>query len=943
MARNERGCIAASLTISVLGPFQLTMNGQPLTVTSGRLRTLLTALAVCAGQPVSVDRLAAALWGDRLPGNPRRGVQLYLVRLRDLIGEASVATTPNGYALRLSPDNVDALRFEQLLDAGEGEAAEAVRYARLREALRLWRGTPFEDIDSPTLAESEAPRLTERYLVAVEQRVDLDLAAGQTKALVAELGELTTRFPLRESLWRRLLVALDRCGRQAEALDRYEAVRSQLADELGVDPGPDLQRLYTNLLAGRSLRPSPEPVVTPGVQRPVPRQLPADVATFAGREDVLKYLDEIVPRDPTPDPAVAVVHGPAGVGKTALAVHWAHQVAERFPDGQLYVNLRGFDPSGPALAAADTLRGFLDALGTPPDQIPATFSAQVGLYRSMLADRRVLIMLDNAADVGQVRPMLPTGAGCLAIVTSRNRLPGLVVADGARPVELDPLSLDEARLLLERRLGRERIAAEPAAVDDIVHRCGGLPLALAIVAARAMSHPKFPLAALTVEPCAAPGRLDALAGLDAETDVRVVFSWSYRPLPTSAARLFRLLGVHPADEVTAPAAASLAAVPVGQARLLLVRLAQANLVTEHAPGRYAPHDLLRAYAAELAARHDTDVDRRAALHRVLDHYLHTGCAASRLIDPHRLPITLSPPQPGTAPEPLHDNEQAIAWFHTERTAILSAIERASIDGFDTHVWQLAWSVAQFLAIGMYWRDQLAVLGLALASATRLGLRSEQARVHRHLGQTLNELGDYDKAHEHLRSALELYEHVGDCRGRAVVHSIRSQLFADRQMFDEALTHAREAYELFRAMGDRRGEGYTLDEIGCYHAWRGDLEQALAYCERAIVIQRQIDDKVGLASTWDSLGYINQQLGRCEDAVSRYQQALDLYRQLGHHVHEAETLDKIGDTHHAAGNGSAAAAAWRQSVNTFAQLGSPEADAVRTKLSRTHPAPAPRRE
>jgi DNA-binding SARP family transcriptional activator len=553
------------LTVRVLGPLEVWVGGRRVGLTSGRLRTVLAVLAMAAGGPVSVERLGVALWGEDAPGSARRVVQTYLARLRAALGAGVVGTGPAGYSLRVEPDQVDAVWFVQQLDLAGGAPDRSVERGLLDRALALWRGDPFEGVASAWLEQFEAPRLQERYLAAVERRADLDLAAGRAGQLVPRLRELAAQHPLRETLWARLLRALGQSGRQAEALERYEAIRSHLAEELGSDPGAPLRQIYADLLAGQPPPADTDPVVA-GPASPagsvVPRQLPADIVGFAGRAAALKALHDLVPDGEAATASAVVISaiaGTAGVGKTALAVHWAHQVADRFPAGQLYVNLRGFGPSGRTMEPAEAVRGFLDALGVPRQRIPPEFEAQVGLYRSLLADKRMLILLDNARDADQVRPLIPGTPGCLVVVTSRNQLTGLVASETARPLLLDLLDLDEARQLLAGRLGTDRITTEPDAADEIIHRCARLPLALAIVAAHAATRPEWPLAAAAGQLRDAQAGLDAFTGADPATNIRAVFSWSYQSLTPAAATLFRQLGLHPGPDLTTPAAASLAA------------------------------------------------------------------------------------------------------------------------------------------------------------------------------------------------------------------------------------------------------------------------------------------------------------------------------------------------------------------------------------------------
>jgi DNA-binding SARP family transcriptional activator len=572
-------------------------------------------------------------------------VQTYLARLRGALGSVVIAREPSGYVLHADPEHIDALRFARLVDAAGRAGNPRTERAHLQEALSLWRGPPFDGVRSEWLVRSEAPRLVERYLAAVERRIDLDLADGRSDELVADLQALTALHPLRESLWVRLLVVLSRSGRPAEALERYELIRVRLAEELGTDPGPELQRVHTDLLTGKAHT---------ATRAVVPRQLPADVDGFTGRTSTLKALDTLIGSSKTV--VISAIAGTAGVGKTTLAVHWAHQVADRFPDGQLYVDLRGFHPSGKAMTPAQAVRGFLDALEVPQHRIPIDLASQVGLYRSLLAGKQMLVVLDNARDADQVRPLLPGSPTCLVVVTSRDQLTSLVAAEAARPLELGLLSVDEARQLLAYRLGADRVAAEPAAVQTIIDRCARLPLALAIAAARAATQPTFSLAAVAAQLRHDASGLDELTTGDPSTDARAVFSWSYQALSPEAASLFRLLGLHLGPDLTAPAAASLAALPASRVRPLLDELCRSHLLTEHAPGQYMLHDLLRAYAAELATA-DPDVIR-PALHRLLDHYLHTGHAAALRIRSSGDVIRLPPPQPGVTVVDIPDRAGA---------------------------------------------------------------------------------------------------------------------------------------------------------------------------------------------------------------------------------------------------------------------------------------------
>jgi tetratricopeptide (TPR) repeat protein/transcriptional regulator with XRE-family HTH domain len=663
-----------------------------------------------------------------------------------------------------------------------------------------------------------------------------------------------------------------------------------------------------------------------------PRQLPAGVAGFAGRASELARLDDVLlgAGNEGTGVAVCVVVGVAGVGKSALAVHWAHRVVDEFPDGQLYVNLRGFDAGG-SMPPSEALRGFLAAFGVSPQRTPSDVEGQAALYRSVLARRRVLVVLDNARDAEHVRLLLPGSPRCAVVVTSRDVLSGLVLAVGARLLALDLPSTDEARQLLTKRLGSERIEAEPEAVAQIITRCGRLPLALSVVAARAAANDRFPLTSLADELRDASGDLAVFDSGDPATDVRAVFSWSYRTLGSEAARLFRLLALHSGRDIATPAVASLAGVPAGRARRLLTELARAHLVVEHVPGRYGFHDLLRAYATELALAVDAADDRRAAQHRLLDHYLHTGRHATVLMYRHQDSITLAPPQSGVTPEDLADREGALAWFTDEQPVLLAAVEQAHQAGFATHAWQLAWTLAEPLRRGGRWHELAGSQRIALEAAQRLADPARQAHAHRKLGSACASLGWYADAHAHLEQALDRFGELGDDAGRAHTQLDLAGLLAAQGRHMEALRHAEQALELYRSADHRSGEAYALNNIGWDYTVLGDPERGLTACSQALALQREMGDRRGEADTLDSLGYAHHQLRDYAQGRLHYEQATAFYRELGDRHSEAATLARLGDTHQAAGDTGAAECAWLQALTILDQLDHPDADHIHTKL------------
>ncbi|MGN9908290.1 BTAD domain-containing putative transcriptional regulator [Phytohabitans sp. LJ34] len=916
----------SNLTIRLLGPLDVSMGGHTVPLTSARLRTLLAVLALAPGRPVSVDRLATAIWDEDLPANARRAVQLYVTRLRGALGADRIRTEPAGYALMIEPEQVDAVRFGQLLDAAATVPDTTVERARLGEALALWRGAPFEGARSAWLESVDAPGLVERHLTAVERRAELELAQGRHEELIPQLSRLTAQHPTRERLCALLMQALFRAGRRSDALNAYQRLRQVLDDELGLEPEPALRELHRRILTEDSAL--AEPVDSRLADGPVPRQMPPGVADFAGRSEALDRLDALLPDTGTPEPAAVVISaviGTAGVGKTALALHWAHRVANRFPDGQLYVNLRGFDHSGRFMDAGEAVRGFLHALGVPPQRIPPGLEAQAAMFRSLVAGKRILILLDNARDAEQVRPLLPGAPGSLVVVTSRSQLSGLVAAKAAVPVTIDLLTYTEARQLLSTRLGAGRVAAEPEAVDDIVNRCAQLPLALAIVAARAATYPEFPLSALAAELREPAGRLDALA------NVREVFSWSYRTLSPQAARLFRLLGLHPGPDTSAAGAASLAALPPRLTRGLLAELTGAHLLFEHHPGRYTFHDLLRAYAADLAAETDPEAERQAAVLRVLDHYLHTAYTAARLLYSARDPIDLAPAQPGVVPESLDSVEQAMEWFVAEHTVLLAAVDRAVAAELDTHTWQLAWTLTDFLDRNGYGHDWAAVAGAAVAAAERSASIGAQARAHRFFARALYQLRRLDDTNRHMRLALALCERDGDPVGQAHTHHALASLLGRQGERTAALEHVKTALRLYTEVGHRHGQAAALNAIGWYRAQLGEPQQALVDCQRSLALLEELGDYAGAADVWDSIGFAQHQLGRYAEAIACFERSAQMHEEIGDRRFAAENLVHKGDAHHAAGEHDAAHEAWRRALPILEELDHPDAQLVRANL------------
>jgi tetratricopeptide (TPR) repeat protein/DNA-binding XRE family transcriptional regulator len=769
---------------------------------------------------------------------------------------------------------------------------------------------------------------------------ELARRSGLADRTIARLEQGHSQRPHPESA-RRLAEALqlhdaDRADFMACAGQRQTASGGR-ASQGGGSPDDLADGMARSGAAGATASPAGgQPSLGAGSSTPAPRQLPPGVRYFTGRTAELDILASLLDapgvrgRDGTV--VLSAVGGTAGVGKTALALHFAHQVAGRFGDGQLYVNLRGFAPSGIPASPAEAVRGFLDALGVPPERIPPGTDAQAALYRSLLAERRMLIVLDNARDEQQVRLLLPASPASLVIITSRSQLTGLAAADGARLLNLDILSHAEAVQLLTARLGPARAAAESGAISEIATLCAHLPLALAVAAARAAACPSFPLAELAAELRGAAGRLDALDAGDPTASVAAVFSWSYQQLSAGAARMFRLLGLHPGPDISVPAAASLAGAGQAEARRLLRELARGCLITEHAPGRHAFHDLLRAYAAGKARECDSQPDRDAAIGRALDHYLHTAAHATLLLRPAHEPLALAPPGPGTCPERPGDHRQALAWFEAEHQVLLAAIALASQTGTDRHAWQLPWTMRDYLYKQGYLRERVTVMGTALAAATRLDDAVGQAMSLRGLGSACASIGRLDQARTHLEQCLPLYKRLGDRMGEAWAQQNLAVLAEHQGRHSDGLGHSERALRLFRAIGHEAGEAELLGNVAWFHALLGDYQRARALCEQSLALIAKIGHCDFEGAVWDTLGCIELGLGDLAPSVAHFELALALCRDHGNRYTEAGILNHVGEARHLAGELPQARQAWQQALAIYEDIHPANADKVRAKLA-----------
>ena len=1044
--------------LGILGPLEVRLEGKLVPIAAAKQRIVFAALLLHGNRPVSFDDLAAFVWGGSPPPAARVTLRNYIKRLRQAFGPelaARIRTSDPGYLIELDESELDLSCFVRRCESG-GAAVRAGQWQRaqqeLDQALRLWRSAPLDDVPSELLRGRELPRLEQLRLQALEWQMEARLRLGHHGELVVPLRSLAEAHPLRERFRAQLMLALYRCGRQAEALAAYRDARQVLVGELGVEPGPELQQLQRRILAGdeqlwqgqapagaaarplvvvpparrplsqppgghqpltadRSRR-TPGRAVPPGAARgrrdagspfvracspggtgrsdragspngagssggaassggagssegagssggagspngdrppgaglppaaskagqsrpPRPRQLPFDVRQFAGRAAELTaltgFLDEAAGLS-----VVTAVGGCGGVGKTALAVHWAHRVTGRFPDGQIYLNLRGHDPALAPLTPADALVLLLSALGVPRGRMPDSLDEQSALYRSLMSDRRMLILLDNARDSWQVRPLLPGSRDSMVLVTGRSDFVGLVANEGARLLTVGLLSHQESAELLAARLGQDWLKGEPAQQLQLISLCGRLPLALSIAAARLAGAPER-LGALIGELSAADGLLDGLTGDDQLASVRAVLSWSCDAMTEQSARMFRLLSVHPGPDISASAAASLAGVTQRQASRALGELCHAHALQQNAQGRSSFHDLLRAFAAEQAAEHDGGRDRAEAVGRVLDYYLGSAHQAAGLLFAPRDPITLSRPLRGVRPERFASPDQALAWLEAERWVLIAVIGLAADSGLDQQAEKLAWLTGMFLERQGYWLDWDEIQHIALASAQRAGDPAGIARAHRSAGTRSRLAGRYDDAYRHLELALDLERQLGNQLAQAAIHLGIVAVLDQQGRHAEAVSHVSQALSGYRSVGDRRGQASALGGLGWCHSRLGQYHEAIDCCERAIALQRQLGDQLGEAGSRDSLGYALHQLGQYRRAVGSFRRALDLLVAMGARYPSAVTLMHLGDSYAELDDLPRAGSAWRQALVIMTELEHPDAERVRAKLARAH--------
>jgi DNA-binding SARP family transcriptional activator/tetratricopeptide (TPR) repeat protein len=924
--------------------------GEAVALSSPQARAVLAVLLLNPNAVVSMNTLIDTLWpgtgdDDSPPKSATNVVQQLIHRLRTTLGDSKgiIETRHPGYLIRIDAGHIDFHRFRDLVSEATAESDAHRRVELLREALRKWRGEALADVDCPALANLRV-RIEKERLQALVECVACELELGQHKDVLAELRESTDRYPLEERLQCQLILAEYRCTGQAAALAAYDRYRNILEVEVSAAPGHEAAKLRSRVLADdpallstAATRAEHTGRTNPGADAgvPVPRQLPAAPPGFAGRTAELAKLTTALDNaaDAGDSAAVCAIAGAGGIGKTWLALQWAYQNLHRFPDGQLFVDLCGFSPEGQPLSAGAAIRGFLDALGVDLTGIPIELDAQAAQLRSLIATRRMLIVLDNALDATQVTPLLPGGCTVTVLVTSRAHLTGLITRHGARHMEIDVLAEPEAEALLAKRLGTERLADERDAVDDLLDCCAGFPLALSIIAGRAHTHPQLTLTALAAE--LRDARLDTLDDVDPVASLPAVLSWSYGALTDEQASMFGQLGMAPGPDTSLEAAASLSGLPAARAQPILRGLIRVSLLDQTRTGRYRMHDLIGAYAAGQAESDQPASARQTALQRVTGFYLHTAFAADRLLHPPRPSIDVGAPPPGCHPLPLSDRTAALEWFETEHRCLLATQQAAAAQGWHQAAWQLAWVMHTFHHRRGYRHDHLASWKVGQAAADRLDEPITRSLAYRLLGGATARAGAHDEALALFQQALTLAEQAEDLASQAHTHQILGWALAQRGDCRLALAHSTHALRLFRALGNPAWEAEALNAVGWYATQLGDHARAHSSCMAALALTRTHHDRDGEAATLDSLGYIAQRTGCHDEAIDYYQQARTLLRHLGNTYAQPSTLDRLGRSYEVAGRRDEARAAWREALRLYqAQQRYDAADLILEQLDRT---------
>ncbi|WP_052423788.1 AfsR/SARP family transcriptional regulator [Nonomuraea candida] len=899
-----------ALEIRFLGPWQVLAGEEPVRLAGHRRIGVLARLALSTGQAVPGERLLADIWGDSSAATMGKQLHIVISKLREILGphttEEIIQTTPGGYRLALEPDHIDAHRFARLVKrarVAQAQRGRATADALFRTALRLWRGDPLAGLTYPW-ARIEATRLEEEHRTVLEDHADLRLAAGDHHAVAADLAAHVRAHPLRERPAAQLMLALHRAGRPSEALAVYQDTRKIMITELGIEPGAELCRLHQAILAKDPALDLTTPAQQVTVNEPyVPAELPPGTRAFTARATEIDHLRAAL--GCAAGPAIAVIDGPGGIGKSALAVHVAHDLADRFTDGVLYIDLQGATDGLRPLSPIEALGRLLRSLGLDGSAIPATAGEAAARYRSLTSARNVLIILDNALDSRQVRPLIPAGPRCAVVITSRQVLTSI---DGASRLNLPGLDPSDATALLARIAGPGRVHAEPEAAERIVRLCGGLPLALRIAAARLAARPDWTLSSLADRLTDATRRLDTLEYADLAIRAGIAVSHrhlSEEPSGQDAAHVLPLLGLLDTPTHTPAATAALADWPEARAEAALERLLDARLLESAGHGRYRFHDLIRLYARELPT-----AEPAAALRRGLHHYLATANTATGLVHVRIEEPAYAAEQPGVA---LADAREAGAWTEAERDNLLAVARQAADPG-----------TAVGLAIGLHWpfnyRGWVTHLAdvhrNAAETAARCGDWAGQAQVESFLGWVYRDQGRYEQAIDHLERAVACWDKtalphrkMGSLNKLGVVHTMIGRL-------DRAADNLAQALELAEKAGDRYARGAVLNN-GVHVLYRqGRFDEAIEQAHAAVSAWDGVGIRYGDGVSRATLARALMHAGRLTEAADTYRVALTLMREAGYRTGYAVTAWWSAQTQHALGRHAEARHDWRGCFETL---------------------------
>ncbi|MFE9426970.1 BTAD domain-containing putative transcriptional regulator [Kitasatospora sp. NPDC006697] len=877
---------------NLLGPVNVVLADGGVVLPSGGPRAVLVMLLAHANRVVSAEQLAAAVWGEQRPSTAAAGLRNHVLRLRKMLGDEAgvrLRTVAPGYLLEVEPGELDVEAFLEgcRLGAEQLRAGEVVTARQtLGGALALWRGEPFGELPAWADGAARVQQLDETRVKAQQDLVDAGLRLGRHRELVAELRGLTRAHPLREALHGQLMLALYGADRQAEALAVYQELRKRLIAELGVEPSAQIAELQRRILAAD---PSLAGGRTPKAEQPPARNsLPRDVADFTGRGPETDRLLAAASAPATSAVVISAIDGMAGVGKTALAVHVAHALADRYPDGQVFLDLHGFTPGRAPLDPGTALARLLRSVGVGEEALPADPEERAVLWRGTAAERRLLIVLDNAVDAAQVRPLLPGSPGCLVLVTSRRRMPALA---GAGALSLDVLEPGPAAALFARICGADRVAEEPAAVAEIVRLCGYLPLAIRITAARLAHRAAWTPSHLLV-------RLRDRIGLPTELrsqdqSVAAAFAVSYEALAPELRRLFRLAGLHPGDTFSAYALAALAELSLAEAEDLVEELHEHHLLIERSAGRYTFHDLLRRHARGLADAEESEAERRAALDRLFAYYSHTASTAADLLYPHESHRRPHPPRPATPVDPLRGEEDARAWLDTELTNLVTAGTHP-VAAAGRHTGDLSAILARYLDQYGHYGTSLVLHTAAAEAAAAEGDAAGQATARTNLAGSCWLLGRYPEAIDSFRSALDGFRAIGDEAGVRRVLTNLGVTYAQLGRHQEAIDHFTRAMASYEAAGDRAGQVVVLNNLGATCERTKDFEQAARYHRQALELALEVGDRVTEGRALANLGMTLHQLGRPEEAAELLRRALAMATEAGDRTRQLIALDGLGD-------------------------------------------------